>query len=263
MPSVTKRKRTPALSDCSPESLGSATAPAIVDRANSSIKLIPRSRAVREQIRRHAEDAARQFDASRLIDKDDLEQAARGVLTDLHQPEAFLGWTMVMLASAIWREQAMGAEFSQRLLLLPGTLAKSSQFAIRAKQLGYHIVPVEDTQAILEALFGGQIDAIVGLASLDVLEKAIDHILWFGLPCVGLPLLEQGCIAESDEILANSATLAFDADWLGEMIELPHVPADRSPPTYIHLLRTSNGIFEPDELERWRRGDMAARISRR
>jgi geranylgeranyl pyrophosphate synthase len=219
-------------------------------KSGAAIKQVPRSRSLRDQIRLQAETTARRFDAARPIEKADLEASARGVLAELNQPDAFLGWTMVMLASAVWREQVMGTEFSRRLLLLPGLLAGSSEFATRAKQLGYGVLAVEETQAVLEALVGGEVDAIVGLASLDVLEKAIDHILWFGLPCVGLPLLDEHRAAAEKGILANSATGAFDADWLREMIELPHVAAELSPPNYIHLLRVANGIFEPDELER-------------
>jgi len=217
---------------------------------SASIKLVPRSRALREQIREQAEIAATQFDASRQFDKADLEGAASAVLAELGQPEAFLGWTMVMLASAVWREQVMAAEFDRRLLLLPGAIAMSSEYAVRAKHLGYRILPIEETQAVLESLVGGEVDAIVGLASLDVLEKAIDHTLWFGLPCIGLPLLEETFDRREDGVIANSSTDAFDSDWLREMIELPHVAANRAPPSYIHLLRTANGIFEPDELDR-------------
>jgi geranylgeranyl pyrophosphate synthase len=234
-----------------------------VNESSAAIKQVPRSRSLRELIRQQAEATARRFDAARPIEKADLEVAARGVLAEFDQPETFLGWTMVMLASAVWREQVMGAEFSRRLLLLPGELAESSELAAQAKQLGYRVLAVEETQAILEALVGGEVDAIVGLASLDVLEKAIDHILWFGLPCVGLPLLDENRAAADDGILANSATGAFDADWLRDMIELPHVAAELAPPNYIHLLRVANGMFESDELERltprrYGRADLAA-----
>ena len=45
----------------------------------------------------------------------------------------------------------------------------------------------------------------------------------------------------------NSASLS-DADWLDEMIELPHVAAESAAPNYMHLMRAARRMFEPDEL---------------
>jgi geranylgeranyl pyrophosphate synthase len=237
LPSATqKRPRAKIEVDCA--------AAAVVSAGDSSerIKLTPALRSIRERLRRRAAQAAAELDSSRPLEKSDLELLARGVLTEMGCPVDFLGWTMVMLASAAWREQVMAVPRGRRLLLVPRDLVDSGEFSARAKELGYQILAVEQSDAVLGALLEGEVDAIVGLASLDLLEKAIDHILWFGIPCLGLPLLDAPAAGN------GSPAVLFDADWLREMIELPHVAADQTAPNYVHLMRAAKRLFEPEQL---------------
>ena len=77
-----------------------------------------------------------------------------------------------------------------------------------------------------------------------MLEKAIDHILWFGIPCLALPLARRRLPATT-----GRAGETFDADSLREMIDLPHVAGRSSGANYVHLMRTAKRMFGPDELE--------------
>ena len=56
---------------------------------------------------------------------------------------------------------------------------------------------------------------------------------------MAVPLLGNGC-----------RDTAVDEDWVVRMIETPHRPARRSSRTYLHLMRTAAGMFEPAELRR-------------
>ena len=72
----------------------------------------------------------------------------------------------------------------------------------------------EGTPIVLKIIVSGHVDAIVGVACLNVLEKAIDKILLAGIPCVAAPLLSSNCRSTS-----------VDDDWVFELIDLQTPPA--------------------------------------
>jgi hypothetical protein len=89
---IQKRPRVSTTADCS------ASAAVTTPDSGERIKLIPPLRSVRERLRRRAAQAAAELDASRPLEKGDLELLARGALAEMALPVDFLGWTMVMLA---------------------------------------------------------------------------------------------------------------------------------------------------------------------
>ncbi len=88
-------------------------------------------------------------------------------------------------------------------------------------------------------ILAGHADAVFGVACLDALENTLDKILLAGVPSMAVPLLDNGC-----------RDTAVDEDWVVRMIETPHRPAQQSSRTYLHLMRTAAGMFEPAELGR-------------
>src|SRR5213083_3749392 len=116
---------------------------------------------------------------------------------------------MGVLATAFWREQVAAAPHSRRLFLLPhclkhaeGCPADYDEFGLdckkcgacsiadfrgKAEDLGYKVLVSEGTPIVLKIIVSGHVDAIVGVACLNVLEKAIDKILLAGIPCVAAP----------------------------------------------------------------------------
>ena len=46
---------------------------------------------------------------------------------------------------------------------------------------------------VMKIIVGGYVDAVVGVACLNVLEKAIDKVLLAGIPCMAVPLLSSDC----------------------------------------------------------------------
>ena len=99
-------------------------------------------------------------------------------------------------------------------------------------------------------------DAIVGVACLNVLEKAFDKVLLAGLPCVAVPLLSSKCCSTS-----------VDEDWVLEFINLRSDSSGVRTRSYIPLMRAAHQLCEEPELSRLtprtglvpRRSSLAAR----
>ena len=122
---------------------------------------------------------------------------------------------MVVLASEFWESQVAAVPFSRRLFLLPHCLKHAegcpadyddfgldcrkcgacsiADFRTAAEDLGYKVLVAEGSPIVLKIIVSGHVDAIVGVACLNVLEKAIDKILLAGIPCMAVPLLSSDC----------------------------------------------------------------------
>src|SRR5262249_49165615 len=108
-----------------------------------------------------------------------------------------------------------------------------------AEDLGYKVLVSEGTPIVLKIIVSGHVDAIVGVACLNVLEKAIDKILLAGIPCVAAPLLSSNCRSTS-----------VDDDWVAELIDLKTAPPPTTTKTYVHLMRAAHHLCEEPELSR-------------
>jgi geranylgeranyl pyrophosphate synthase len=225
------------------------------------LKIVPAARAERERIRQRAFELASQCDRGRPLGRHWIESQARTILTELQLPESYLGWAMVAVSSAFWREQVETIPFQRRLLLLPHCLRNSatcpaeyneegllcrecgacrlSEFRATARQKGYQVLIAEGSPAVIDIILRGEADAILGAACLNSLEKAFGKILLAGIPCMAVPLLHNSC--------RDTTT---DEDWVREMIDTPHRSGKPAAPTYMHLLRQARRMFEPDELRR-------------
>jgi geranylgeranyl pyrophosphate synthase len=229
--------------------------------SSEHLKLVPQGRWEREQIRRRAFAMAVERDRTRPLARPWIEARGREILAELRLPESYLGWAMVAVASAFWREHVEAVPFHRRLLLLPHCLRNSavcpaeydrqgldcqdcgacqlSHFRALAREKGYQVLIAEGSPAVIDIILRGEADAILGAACLDSLEKAFGKIVLSGIPCMAVPLLHNSC--------RDTAT---DEDWVLEMIETPHRPQRPSSPTYMHLLRLARRMFDRDEMER-------------
>jgi len=229
-------------------------------RKTSHLKSVPESKELREQIKERCAQVAAKLDKSRPLTKDEMEVVVRGLLADMELPEELLGWTMVLLASAFWTDQVASIPPSRRLFLLPhclkhaeGCPADYDQFGLDCKtcgacsiadfrgiaeDMGYKVLVAEGSPVVLKIIVSGYVDAVVGVACLNVLEKAIDKILLAGIPCMAVPLLSSDC-----------RNTSVDDDWVYQMI---NVQAPESAPitrSYLHLIRAANHLFEPAMLD--------------
>jgi geranylgeranyl pyrophosphate synthase len=253
------------------ESAGSETPPEFAGEAprrskrrqTAHLKLVPQTRQLREELKAKCAQVAAKLDKSRPLSKDEMEQVARRILTEAGQPEGFVGWMMVVLATEFWRDQIAAIPPSRRLFLLPhclkhaeGCPADYDEFGLDcrkcgacsiadyrsiAEDMGYKVLVAEGSPIVLKIIVSGHVDAIVGVACLNVLEKAIDKILLAGIPCMAVPLLSSDC-----------RNTSVDDEWVTEMIKVEAAASSGSQTTqsYVHLMRAAAKLFEPDELER-------------
>src|SRR5262249_18140873 len=84
----------------------------------------------------------------------------------------------------------------------------------------------------------GYVDAIIGVACLNVLEKAIDKILLSGIPCMAVPLLSSDC-----------RNTSVDEDWVREMVLNREAAPAQITRSYVHLLRGAADLFRAEQLE--------------
>ena len=227
----------------------------------SRIKRVPEDRADRERIRAASFAKTASLNKTRALAKREIEMHARTVLSDLGIAEDYLGWTMVVLGTAFWREQVIAIPTDRRLLLLPhcmrneevcpaeynelGLLCEDcgacrlSEWRAKAQRKGYKILIAEGSPIVLKLILEGHADAVLGIGCLNSLEKALDKILLAGLPAMAVPLFACTC--------SNTAT---DDDWAIEMIDTPYESGAVRTRTQVHLLRCAARMFELDELER-------------
>ena len=228
---------------------------------SAAFKAVPETRALRDTIRSAVQAFCKTVDKSKPLTKEGTRETAAAVLRPLGLGEQYLGFTMVMLTNEFWRDQVAAIPFHRRLMLLPHCLKNAEgcpadydelgldckkcgacevgDFRTKAEQLGYKVLVSEGTPIVLKIIVSGHVDAIVGVACLNVLEKAFDKVLLAGIPCVATPLLSSNC-----------KNTSVDNDWVFESIDLHTPPPETKTKTYMHLMRAANRLFEEPELSR-------------
>jgi geranylgeranyl pyrophosphate synthase len=229
--------------------------------STAHLKVVPETRELRDRVRAEAAAFGKTIDRARPLTKQGLREMAEGLLAKMGLGEQYLGFTMVAITNEFWREQVSAVDFKRRLLLLPHCLKHAegcpadydefgldcrkcgacsvADFKTKAEDLGYKVLVSEGTPIVLKIIVSGHVDAIVGVACLNVLEKALDKILLAGVPCVAAPLLSSNCRSTS-----------VDDDWVAELIDLRTAPPETTTKTYVHLLRAAHQICEEPELSR-------------
>jgi geranylgeranyl pyrophosphate synthase len=229
--------------------------------STSHLKIVPETRDLRDRIRAEAHRFGQTIDRGRPLTKQALQQMAEEMLRAMDLGEEYLGFTMVAITNEFWREQVSAIDFKRRLLLLPHCLKNAegcpadydefgldckkcgacsvADFKVKAEELGYKVLVSEGTPIVLKIIVSGHVDAIVGVACLNVLEKALDKVLLAGIPCVAAPLLSSNCRSTS-----------VDDDWVAELIDLRTQPPEQTTKSYVHLMRAAHQICEEPELSR-------------
>jgi geranylgeranyl pyrophosphate synthase len=165
-----------------------------------------------------------------------------------------------MISSAFWKDALSSVPPERRLFLLPhclkhaeGCPADYDQFGMNCKEcgacsiadfrsvaeeMGYRVLVAEGSPVVMKIIVGGYVDAVVGVACLNVLEKAIDKVLLAGIPCMAVPLLSSDC-----------RNTKVDEAWVDQMIRMPYVPAAKATRSYVHLMRAANDLFRPEVMD--------------
>lgn len=225
----------------------------------AAFKVVPETRELRDRIRSAVADYCRTVDKSKPLDRENTRAMSEEILRRLGLGEQYLGFTMVMLTNEFWREQVAAVPFHRRLMLLPHCLKNAEgcpadydefgldckkcgachvgDFRTKAEALGYKVLVSEGTPIVLKIIVSGHVDAIVGVACLNVLEKAFDKVLIAGIPCIATPLLSSNC-----------KNTSVDNDWVFESIDLHIPPPPVKTKTYMHLMRLANAICDEPQL---------------
>ncbi len=226
-----------------------------VRQSTSHLKAVPETLAHRERLKSAAERFAQTLDKSQPFSKDELEAHGRQLLAELGEHEKFLGFTMVLIGNFFWKQQFLTIPYNRRMLLLPhclkhaaGCPADYDEFGLdcekcgacsiadyktRAEELGYKVLVAEGSPIVLKIIVSGHIDGILGVACLNVLEKAIDKVLIAGVPSYAVPLHSGDC---------KNTTL--DESWVWDVLEKYEEPQAAPTSSYVPLMRGANELFD-------------------
>src|SRR5262245_59342093 len=218
------------------------------------LKLNPETPELRERIRDEAFRYVRNIDRSRPLSKKDLEAHAGALLEKMGLEKGYLGFAMVMLGNGFWKEQFISIPFDKRILLLPHCLkhveacsahydefglhcedcgaCSIGDFKMKAEKLGYKIMVAVGTPIVLKVIVSGYIDGILGIACLNVLEKAFEKVVQSGVPAYAIPLHSSNC---------KSTTV--DNEWVMEVLETYQEQPVVKTRSYLPLMRAANDMF--------------------
>jgi geranylgeranyl pyrophosphate synthase len=220
----------------------------------------PQDATVRTQIRAVASelacDLARDAPPSRV----QLTDRGRIALERLGLPEEYLGWAMVAVNNAFWREQYEAVPTERRLLLLPKCLRDPdacrgtfdsvglhcaqcgacliAELSGEAAETGYSVIVAEGTSSVIMKVLEGEADAILGVACLHSLDESFDAISELGVPNQAIPLLCDGCVSTECE-----------PDVIRELLSAARASSAIRTRTTVPLLRATRAIFERDSLD--------------
>lgn len=223
--------------------------------STSHLKIVPETLELRETLKARTAVYAETLDRSKPFNRAQLEAWARVLLNEMGLPEKYLGFTAVMIGNAIWRRQFLATPFERRMLLLPhclkhaeGCPAEYTQFGldcercgacsiadykVKAEQLGYKVLVAEGSPIVLKIIVGGYVDGILGVACLNVLEKAIDKVLIAGVPSYAVPLHSGDCHNTS-----------LDEAWIWEVLDKYEPMPNPRVTGYVSIMRSANRLFD-------------------
>ncbi len=228
-------------------------------RKTSHLKLVPETPLLREQMRDKCREVAARMNKEMPPTKDELEKIARRTLEEIGMAEGYVGWIMVMISTEFFRDAVAATPPSRRLFLLPHCLKHAegcpadydefgmdckkcgacsiADFRTKAEEMGYKVLVAEGSPVVLKIIVSGYVDSIVGVACLNVLEKAIDKILLAGIPCMAVPLLSSDC-----------RNTSVDEAWVRDMIMVQQPVTEQKTRSYVHLMRGASDLFSQPQL---------------
>jgi len=223
------------------------------------IRAVPAEACTRGRIRRESDRLATALDRRRPLKRSQLEKLARSLLHRLELNPAFLGFTMVAINNAFWRDQFAAVPPERRVILLPHCLRNAELcrgaydevgltcamcgscllkgLVEESVALGYTVVIAEGTPAVVQIVLSGAADAILGVACLDSLEKAFKPVADLGIPNLAVPLLKDGC-----------ADTVAEPDAITEFLYLSGELRRQHTRSFLPLLRMAKALFDDESL---------------
>jgi geranylgeranyl diphosphate synthase, type II len=228
--------------------------------AGENFKSIPESKAQREIIRKGAAEIAARLSRKRPPTKQALFASAEELLKPLGYDQTYIGFAMVLINNEYWREEFAGVPFDKRLFLMPHCLKQAENCTAKmddvqlhcnncglcsiadlntvGNRMGYNVLVAEGTPIVLKLIATGEVDGILGIACLNVLEKAFDKVLQVGIPSIAIPLLRDTC--HNTEV---------DEDWVLSALGFQKTkPGAKRTRSFVPLLRETTHYFDPKAL---------------
>ncbi|MFH5804308.1 DUF116 domain-containing protein [Alienimonas sp. DA493] len=229
-------------------------------KSTSHLKAVPGTLAEREALKDAAAEFVTTLDLRQRMNKRQLEAHGRTLLDQMGLEEKYLGFAAVMIGNAVWRKQFLATPFERRLLLLPHCLKHAegcpaeydefgldcekcgacsiADYKVTAEKLGYKVLVAEGSPIVLKIIVSGYVDGILGVACLNVLEKAIDKVLVAGVPSYAVPLHSGDC---------KNTTL--DEAWIWEVLDKYEPLTGPGRDSYVPLMRKAESLFESETLD--------------
>ncbi len=226
------------------------------NRATAAIKVVPPSVRVRDQIRAAAARHAATLEQSRPFSMEELQTVGRLLLQQLKLKDEYLGFAMVWLGNAFWRQRFLATPFHRRLLLLPenvqhiedcdsllhvtdtdiGECAACAISAYRnmAEDLGYTVLMTASATAVLKTILEGQLEGIIGIANLDELEKANEKVLVVRIPSYAIPLNQ------------SQSGACLDDDTVRAVLDICESAPASDSGAFVSLVQAANQLFADD-----------------
>ena len=192
-----------------------------------------------------------------------LRVAAENVVARGGGRSEHVGWVMVALVTAYWRDRLVEPD-GRRLLLLPDCLHAEAgrdgpatcgpqcvyaTLASAAADSGWQVTSTRDAAAAIAGVLGGLYQGVLGVASLDELEKAFALLPPFGMPIAAVPVNDaagEPCVAGNGG-RRGCPVEQVDAEWV---LGLLGVAGGSVSPVADHLplLRESAEMFTRESL---------------
>lgn len=227
--------------------------------AGDNFKNIPATKQEREAIRARAAEFARRLPRERPPTKQVLYGLAEELLAGTAYDASYIGFAMVMLNNEYWRDEFAAIPFEKRLFSMPHCLKQAENCTAKlddvqlhcngcglcsladfdgiGKRLGYNVLIAEGTPVVLRLIASGEVEGILGVACLNVLEKAFDKVLQIGIPALAIPLLRDTC--HNTEV---------DEDWVMQALGFQQTGVRRTR-SFVPLLREVGHDFDPNPLK--------------
>ncbi len=254
--------------------VGAIDVPVTADRQGApvfrgGISVVPQPKVLRDRLRAISADLAAAWRAETLPEEvttpAGLRAAAERVVRRGAGRDEHIGWTMVALVTAYWREQ-IAEPGGRRLLLLPDCCSAAERghgapaicgpqcvyatLASAAVDSGWQVASTRDAVAAMSALLGGRCGGVLGVASLEELEQAFALLPPFAVPIAAVPV-NTGVDAQlefpSAEAGNGCPVEQVDSEWV---LGLLGVAGGSVSPVadYLPLLRESAEMFTKEAL---------------
>lgn len=200
-------------------------------------------------------------------------------------------WAMVFINNALWRDTVAAIPHERRVLLIPQCLKDSKKceapvddfgllcqccgscpintFETLANEAGMMTIVSEGFTMVVSLIESGQIEAVVGVACLESLEKVFPLLVDHAIPGVAIPLTKAGCVDTTvdEEMVVEAITMksegfARSVDFEAVRGEVKGWFRDGSLPAYLSLPEGKTGEIAlgwlAGEGNRWRPSLLAA-----